>query len=108
VIDAATAVKLAAIKKAALAGGRDLMEALDGGGLLVTADRHRQILDEALRMFHTAFERAQPHNLLQWYNGRQDGTPLDMFRATLQFLEHYMDAVSDGKTEQMEQEVSGP
>lgn len=106
-IDEATAAQIKEIRKHTLEAGRELTEVLDSGGLLVTADRKRQIMNEALRSFHTAMDRAQPHNLLDWYHGRQDGTPLDMYRATMQFLENYIDAVDQGKTEQTIKEVTG-
>ena len=67
--------------------GRDVIEALDAGMLLLTPQRHRQLVDYTLTDLWNRLEAQHPSNIMSVFLGRNSGTPEDMYRAILDWLE---------------------
>lgn len=77
-------------------GGRDLLETLDGLGLLATPQLlHRAKVDVLTDVYHRMEEQGATRIL--HFSGKQHGTPDDMFRATLDWLELVVRSTADKK-----------
>lgn len=77
-------------------GGRDLLETLDGLGLLATPQLLHRLKVDVLTDVYKRMEEQGATRILH-FSGKQHGTPDDMFRATLDWLELIVRSAADKK-----------
>lgn len=86
-IDAKTREMLDVASRRAVKDGRDLFEVLDGVTLVLTPARRKEIEIQALEMVWHKLDELQPADVLRVFTGSGSGTPADMYRAVLDWLE---------------------
>lgn len=79
--------------------GLSLPETLDRQRLLLTKAREKQIRTALATEIYRRFERQSAAALMSHFLDRQAGTPQDMYRAVLEWLELVVNAVADGTLE---------
>lgn len=99
-IDADTRSKLVLALERTRADGRDLFEVLDAWGLILTPHRRLTVQTEVLERLWHKLDETSTSDILQVFCGKKEGTPADMHRATLDFLEAM---IKGNITERMEQ-----
>ncbi len=67
--------------------GREVIEVLDGAGLLLTPKVEHIIAVRAVKELITRLEQKTPAELMQFFLQRADGTPRDMFECVLSWME---------------------
>jgi hypothetical protein len=99
-IDPPTYGKYQATELLATVNGRALVEMLDEQRLLLTPERERQIRVDILRKLVKRLGQKDPHQLLRLVYGRDVGTTHEMFHATKEWLDWFLNAVIDGTLEE--------
>lgn len=67
--------------------GREIIEVLDGAGMLLTPLREHTIAVRAVKELITRLEQKTPAELMQFFWQRPEGTPREMFEAVLSWME---------------------
>ena len=80
--------------------GMALVEVLDRDRLLLTPERKHAIESEIAKEIYLRFEKQSASKLMQYFIGRESGTPEDMYRATLEWLEVLVRAVMEKTLEE--------
>lgn len=80
--------------------GFDLVETLERNGLLATPEWTHAIQVQALEDLHRRFEKRSPSELMQFFLGKSDGTPEDMFRAVSEWQEALIRNIAEKKVPQ--------
>jgi len=77
--------------------GMDIVEALDGAMLLMTPARHQQLVEYTLTNLWQRLDAQHPSNIMSVFLGRNYGTPDDMYRAILDWLEAVINHKEEGR-----------
>lgn len=81
--------------------GLSLVEMLDRRRLLLTPKREHDIAVKALEEMLRRLNFQSPNKLMAFFNGRVDGTPMDMFRAVQEWLDTMVRAQANGTLEEL-------
>lgn len=76
-----------------------LLEVLDQSGMLLTQEMTKHIVVKTLEGVYRRLEAQDPAKLLQVFTGRGHGTPDEMYRAILEWLEVLIKAYTDGEVQ---------
>lgn len=86
-VDRTTFERYRSAEALAIREGRDVIEVLDGAGMLLTPHREHTVAVRAVKELITRLEQKTPAELMQFFLGRIDGTPRDMFECVLKWME---------------------
>jgi hypothetical protein len=95
-VDQGTYEQFRAVALQAMAQGRTLVEALDLHRLLLTPAREKDIRLDELRSLWRALDGTPAATLMRHGYGRDHGTPQDMYRAVMIWLEETIDMREKG------------
>jgi hypothetical protein len=91
--------RLQAVQAHASKTGRDLFEVLDQFEMLATEDMRRKGQVSTLEQLWHRLDNQRPADILHVYTGKGYGTPDDMYRALLDWLEAVIKATAEGALE---------